>query len=103
MAPLVELLSWTSVDALRRKIRNIGTKTLEPAGQWHSRDLEVAAPRTLTGKATYRLRYRRVADVIRFFLGYAGFKETLVFEPYRLRTPDKPPRRVYSNIASADW
>jgi len=71
--------------------------------EWYEKRVQFNASRTKTGIVEYTLRHRRVIDAVRFFLGHQGFKDELTFAPYRTWTMDDHPKRVYSDMASADW
>ena len=104
MAPLKSRLSWQSTTELGAKMRTVGTPVSRAVGEWISEEFDVETPRTESGKVTYTFRYRKVEGAIRFLLGHAGFKDNLVFAPYRLfSSQGEPAVRIYSDMASADW
>ena len=103
MEPLRSLISWKSPQELKSMMKKLGTKTSNAAGRWYKADLELPAPHTPTGKAQYCLRYRKVEDTLRFLLGHAGFARDMIFEPYREWTLEEPRRRIYTDMASAEW
>ena len=73
------------------------------AGDWYTQDISILSTRIATGTVTYILRYRDILASIRFFLGHLGFADDLIYEPYRMWSTDEPRRRVYSDMALADW
>ena len=99
---LVDMLTWTSAEQLRAKIQGMGNRATSQVGEWYESSIEVDTARTVGGKAHYQLRYRKVEDAVRFFLGHEGFGESLIFEPHQLWSTDCPEKRIYGDMASAD-
>ena len=101
--PLSRLLSWKSAKAMRAKMQGHPRELAAVAGDWYTKDVTVPTMRTASGYARYTLRYRKVEDTIRFLLGHKGFVDDLIYQPYCTWSTDEPKRRIYSDMASADW
>lgn len=73
------------------------------AGDYKTKQITISTSWTSSGLASYTLRYRDILAAIRFFLGHPGFEKDLVYEPYRMWSTNEARRRIYSDIALANW
>ncbi|KAK5109768.1 hypothetical protein LTR85_002050 [Meristemomyces frigidus] len=77
---LAALVSWSSADELKQKMKRMGTTTSDAVGRWHKKEFTIDTIR-LGGTKNW-LRYRKVEDAVRFLLGHTGFKGDMIYKLY---------------------
>ena len=103
LKPLHDQLSWRNPIELKFKMEMMGTNLAEAAGKWQKAEVAVGVRGSERAPRTHLLRHRCPLAAVRFLLGHHGFKDDLVYAPYRMVTKDDPPRRIYGEMASGDW
>lgn len=76
--------------------------TIVDIGPQVSKSITVLSEISAIGSATYQIRYYDPIRAVRFFLGYAGFRDNLYYTPYRVQSDKEYTCRRYTNMLSGD-
>lgn len=89
-------MEWDTVEDIMEKLRDVGTPLSRRAAPWKKKNVHLHG-------TSYAYRYRSIEHVVRFLMGHGPFRDDLVYAPYRVFSGDEPERRLYTDMASANW
>jgi hypothetical protein len=101
LAPIRQLLSFTSYDELMTRIRDIPYGIKDDS--WTVREIEVGQDTIGSIPNHYQIRYRNVIRVIEFLIGHPPFANHLSYAPIRQFSGTGNDNRIYNEMHTADW
>jgi hypothetical protein len=100
LAPIRQLLSFTSHDELMTQIRDIPYGIKDDS--WTVKEVEVGDTIGSTPNC-YKIRYRNIVNVVEFLLGHRPFANHLSYAPVRQFNGTSDDNRIYNEMHTADW
>jgi len=101
LAPIRQLLSFTSHDELMTQIRDIPYGIKDDS--WTVKEVEVGQDTIGSTPNRYKIRYRNIANVVEFLLGHRPFANHLSYAPVRQFSGVGDDNRIFNEMHTADW